>query len=83
MKPNNICRLESPDYGKHTISSLKRIAAALDVALVIQLVPFSQYVDWLSGTPRVDEGISPNSMAVPCFEDEEKDGIFGESDKEV
>jgi len=57
MTPNNFSRLESPDYGKHTLSSLKRIADALDVALVVRFVPFSQYINWLSGTPQVDEGL--------------------------
>lgn len=76
MKQNNLSRLEDETYGKHTISSLKRIAEALDVALVVRLVPFSQYIDWLSGTPFLDEGISPETMAVPSFEDEEKAGQY-------
>ena len=76
MTPNNLSRLESPDYGKQTISSLKRIADALDVALVVRFVPFSQYIDWLSGTPRIDEGISPNALVVPSFEKEEKENLF-------
>jgi transcriptional regulator with XRE-family HTH domain len=76
MTPNNLSRLESPDYGKQTISSLKRIAEALDVALVVRFVPFSQYIDWLSGTPRIDEGISPNTLAVPSFEKEEEEHLI-------
>ena len=72
MTPNNLSRLEDPDYGKQSLSSLKRIAAALDVALVVRFVPFGQYIDWLSGTPHLDEGLSPESLAVPSFEDEEK-----------
>jgi len=74
MTPNNLSRLESPDYGKQTISSLKRIADALDVALVVRFVPFSQYIDWLSATPYLDEGLRPEALAVPRFEDEEKNG---------
>lgn len=76
MTPNNLSRLESPDYGRQTISSLKRIANALDVALVVRFVPFSQYIDWLSGTPRIDEGISPNSLAVRSFEKEEEENLL-------
>lgn len=76
MTPNNLSRLESPDYGKQTIRSLKRIAEALDVALVVRFVPFSQYIDWLSGTPRIDEGISPSVLAVPSFETEEKENLI-------
>ena len=76
MAQNNVCRLENPDYGKYTISSLKRIAEAMDVALVVRLVPFSQYIDWLSGTPHRDEGLRPESLAVPSFEEESKSGVF-------
>lgn len=76
MSQNNFSRLEQPDYGKYTISSLKRIAEALDVALVVRFVPFSQYVDWLSGTPYLDEGLCPEALAVPSFEDEEKSGKY-------
>jgi transcriptional regulator with XRE-family HTH domain len=78
MTANNLSRLESPDYGKQTISSLKRIADALDVALVVRFVPFSQYIDWLSGTPRTDEGISPSSLAVYSFEKEEEENLLEE-----
>jgi DNA-binding Xre family transcriptional regulator len=70
MKQNNISRMESPDYGKHSVSSLKRIADALDVALMVRFVPFSQYIDWLSGMPHLDKGISPEALAVPSFADE-------------
>jgi transcriptional regulator with XRE-family HTH domain len=76
MGANNLHRVMSPDYGKQTISSLKRIAEALDVALVVRMIPFSQYVDWLSGTPRVDKGLRPDALAVPSFEDEERLGAF-------
>jgi hypothetical protein len=74
MTPNNISRIESEDYGKQTITSLKRIAEAFDVALVVRFVPFGQYIDWLSGTPFLDEGIRPEALAVPSFEDEESRG---------
>lgn len=79
MTPNNFTRLEDPEYGKHTLSSLKRIAAALDVALVVRFVPFSQYIDWISGTPHLDPGIRPEALAVPSFEDEEKKGGWYET----
>lgn len=79
MTPNNLSRLESPDYGKQTISSLKRIADALDVAIVVRFVPFSQYIDWLSGTPRFDEGLNPNTLAVPSFKEETEAGLIEES----
>ena len=83
MTPNNFSRLESPDYGKHTLSSLKRIADALDVALVVRFVPFSQYINWLSGTPQVDEGLRPEALAVPSFESEEKTAVFSQETPKI
>lgn len=74
MTPNNVSRIESEDYGKQTLTSLKRVAEALDVALVVRFVPFSQYIDWLSATPFLDEGIRPAALAVPGFEEEESKG---------
>lgn len=76
MTQNNLSRLEDETYGKHTLNSLKRIAEALDVALVVRLVPFSQYIDWLSGTARVDKGISFTALTASSFQDEEKAGVF-------
>jgi transcriptional regulator with XRE-family HTH domain len=76
MGQNNISRLESPDYGKHSVTSLKRIADALDVALVVRFVPFTQYVDWLSGTPFTDEGLSAESLTVPSFTQLEEQNRF-------
>lgn len=76
MTQNNLSRLESPEYGKQTISSLKRIAAKLDVAVIVRLVPFSQYITWLSGTPYLDPGISPTALAPPSFSKEEEYGAF-------
>jgi len=76
MSQNNLSRLENPDYGKQTISSLKRIADALDVALVVRLVPFSQYIKRLSGTEYIEEGLRPEALAVRSFEKEERDGTL-------
>jgi transcriptional regulator with XRE-family HTH domain len=76
MSQNNISRLESPEYGKMTVKSLTRIAEALDVALVVRFEPFSKYVNWLSGTRFVEDGLSPDALAVASFEDEERLGEF-------
>jgi transcriptional regulator with XRE-family HTH domain len=72
MNQNAISRLESPSYGKPTLTTLKRIASALDVGLVVRFVPFSELADWVSGTPRVDLGRSTETLAVPSFTEEEK-----------
>jgi transcriptional regulator with XRE-family HTH domain len=76
MNQNAISRLESPNYGKPTLTTLKRVAAALDVALIVRLVPFSEFVDWISGTLHTVPGLSTEALAVPAFDVEEADGAF-------
>jgi len=72
MNQNAISRLENPFYGKPTLTTLKRIAAVFDVGLMVRFVPFGQLVHWVSGTPFLDKGLSPESMAVPSFADEKR-----------
>src|SRR5438876_611832 len=67
MTQNAVSRLESSTYGKSTITTLKRLASVYDVALVVRFVPFSNLVDWVSGTPRVDYGMSSSSFDIPAF----------------
>jgi transcriptional regulator with XRE-family HTH domain len=76
MNQNAISRLESPRRGRPTISTLKRLAEALDVALVVRFVPFSQYAKWYSGIPYVESGISTESLAVPNFTEETRSGAL-------
>lgn len=55
-----ISQVEDPDYGKLTLKTLKRLASALDVALIVRFVPFSQLVDYVAN-------LSPDDLAVPSF----------------
>lgn len=61
MKPTQITRVENPDYGSHTLTTLRRIAAVFDVALVVRFVPFSELLEWDSG---------PRNMAPASFPEE-------------
>jgi hypothetical protein len=76
MNQNAISRLERPDYGKATLTTLRRLAAAMDVALIVRFVPFSELVDWISGTPRVNRGLSAGSLGVLDYGKEEAAGLF-------
>lgn len=76
MNQNAISRIESPERGRPTITTLKRLAAAFDVALVVRFVPFSQLASWVSGTPFVDRGLSTGALAVPSFPEEDKEGTL-------
>jgi transcriptional regulator with XRE-family HTH domain len=76
MNQNAVSRLESSDYGKQTITTLKRLAKAMDVALIVRFIPFSELIDWISGTRHVDDGLSTESLAVPSFSVEDEAGMF-------
>jgi transcriptional regulator with XRE-family HTH domain len=82
MNQNAIYRLESPAVGRPTLTTLKRIAAAMDVGLIVRFVPFSEMVDWVSGTPRIDHGLTNRSLAVPSFERELENGSLETSRSE-
>jgi transcriptional regulator with XRE-family HTH domain len=76
IKQQAISRLENPYYGKATLTTLKKIAAAFDVALLVEFIPFSQFLNRASGTPYVERGYSPETMKVPSFEHEATSGTF-------
>ncbi|MGA9393322.1 MAG: helix-turn-helix transcriptional regulator [Candidatus Sulfotelmatobacter sp.] len=76
MNQNAISRLESPERGHPTITTLKRLAEAFDVALMVHFVPFSQHLKWVSGTPFLDLGLSTTSLAPPSFQEESEQGIL-------
>lgn len=68
---NNVsARLENPNYGKHSLTTLKKIAATCDVALVVWFIPFSRLLDWVTGTPYCDNGLSEGFYNIPTFGDE-------------
>ncbi len=54
MKQTAISRLENPDYGNLSVNTLKRIAKALDVALIVRLVPYSELARWRLTMTRKD-----------------------------
>jgi transcriptional regulator with XRE-family HTH domain len=69
--PNNVsARLENPNYGSQSLSTLKKIAAACDVGLVVWFIPFSRMLDWVTGTPFMDNGLSEGFYSIPTFADE-------------
>jgi transcriptional regulator with XRE-family HTH domain len=58
-----ISRTEDPNYGNLTLNNLLKIAAALDVGLLVKLVPFSRLV-------KEFEDLSPEAMSAPSFMEE-------------
>jgi transcriptional regulator with XRE-family HTH domain len=55
-----VSKLEDPNYGKLTISTLLRLASAFDVGLHIDFVPFSQVLGFSTS-------LSEESFRVPSF----------------
>jgi transcriptional regulator with XRE-family HTH domain len=55
-----VSKLEDPNYGKLTISTLIRLASAFDVGLEIDFVPFAKVLDDALK-------LSPESFEVPSF----------------
>ena len=61
MAQETVSLLESPSYGRFTLRTLKRLASAFDVALMVRFVPFSRVADLAAN-------LSPEDLAVPDFE---------------
>jgi transcriptional regulator with XRE-family HTH domain len=58
-----ISRLEDPNYGNLTLNSLLKIAAALDIALLVKFAPFSRML-------LEFQDLSPTALSVKAFTDE-------------
>lgn len=71
-KQKTISDLENPSNSP-TISTLKKIATAFEVGLVVRFVPFGDMVKW-------DLNLSAGSLEVPSFED---DPFFKETDVDL
>ncbi len=56
---------ENPNYGKYTLGTLKDLAKAFDVGLLVRFVPFSTLVDWTIN-------LTPDVIAPPSFSEEQK-----------
>ena len=63
MSRSRISVMENPSYEKLTLTALKRIASAFDVALITRFVRFSDLVEWVSD-------LSPEKLEVPGFDND-------------
>ncbi|MBI4298924.1 MAG: helix-turn-helix transcriptional regulator [Chloroflexi bacterium] len=64
-RQETISQWENPDYGRYTLNTLKELATAFDVALIVKFAPFSELVDW-TGT------LTPQRLAPPSFDKERR-----------
>lgn len=63
MKQTRISLMEDPSYSSFTLSTLKELASAFDVGLLVRFAPFSELVDW-------EINLAPDSLEVPSFNQE-------------
>jgi transcriptional regulator with XRE-family HTH domain len=72
---NAVYRLENPQYGKPSITTLKRLASIFDVGLSVWFSPFSKLVDRVTN-------LSTDDILVPSFENDpgfhEREAALGE-----
>jgi transcriptional regulator with XRE-family HTH domain len=58
MLQPRICAMEQAGYGDFTLSTLKKLAAAFDVGLLVRFAPFGELVNWA-------DSFSPDTFSVP------------------
>lgn len=61
FKQPRICSMEQAGYGAFTLSTLKALAAAFDVGLVVRFAPFGEMVEWA-------DTFSADTFGVPSAE---------------
>ncbi|MCU1338743.1 MAG: putative transcriptional regulator, family [Bryobacterales bacterium] len=63
MKQSRISAMEKPGGVHFTLETLKRLAEAFDVALVVRFAPFSELIHW-------SDSFDPDSFQVASYEQE-------------
>jgi transcriptional regulator with XRE-family HTH domain len=64
MKQSRISALEDPNHGNFEIETLRKLASAFDVGLVVRFVPFSEIAKWSAS-------VSPATLAASSFAEDE------------
>jgi transcriptional regulator with XRE-family HTH domain len=63
MAQARICVMENSTYDKYSLSTLKRLASALDVALIVRFAPFSELAEYATS-------MGPDRLAVRDFKND-------------
>lgn len=64
-RQETISQWENPNYGKYSLSTLKELATAFDVGMVVRFAPFSELVEW-------NANLTPERIAPPSFDEEQQ-----------
>lgn len=62
-RQETISQLENPDYGSYTLKTLKALASAFDVALLVSFVSFNELIGRIAN-------LTPELIAPPGYEEE-------------
>lgn len=63
MAQPRICAMEQAGYGEFTLNTLRKLASAFDVGLVVRFAPFGEVVNWA-------DSFSPDTFSVAVSEDD-------------
>ena len=66
MKQSRISLLEKADYENFSFNTLRRIATALDVAVIVQFVSFPEFVRWSDSF--TSENLAPEPFETTAFQ---------------
>ncbi len=58
-----ISQWENPNYGKYSLTTLKNLAAAFDVGLLVKFVSFAELADWVTD-------VAPQRQTPPSYAEE-------------
>jgi transcriptional regulator with XRE-family HTH domain len=64
MKQERISLLEDPNYSKFTLATLKKLASAFNVGLIVRFVPISDLVEW-------ELGLTSDSLKAVSFDQDD------------
>ena len=70
MLQPRISAIQKPGKAQLNLETLRRLAAAFDVALVVKFAPFSELAWW-------GENFNPDSFDVPSFTEESEKAVWG------
>lgn len=63
MLQPRICAMEQAGYGDFTLNTLKKLASAFDVGLLVRFAPFGELVNWA-------DSFSPDTYSVPSSKED-------------
>ena len=69
MTQEAISRLEDPNYGRYSLKTLKRLAKAFDVALLVRFVSFGELGEWTVDLPY-------RKLTPPSYEEERQMSFY-------